>query len=266
MKKLAISFFSIAAIGIFYFTISAKSDDEPNNILTVGMMSGWAPFMSVNPQGGFEGFDVDVANGMCARLKKTCKIVDMGSLAPLFVALESNKIDAIFSGLDITKARREKMTMVPYFGEKLREYYLLFWQQIPESVKTIDDLKNMQNPVVVVEPGVGPEKYLDQFKFIEKKQIAILSDRLLDLQYGKSLAVFLEPEMSLQLMRKNPAIKGLPVPLPEDLQIDGMGIALKKENSEQSAAIRAAIEAMKADGTINKLAARWFNDEGSNAK
>lgn len=263
MKVIAILVLSISLIALFWFQ-PWRFQNEPDNIMTIGMMSGWAPFMSVNPQGQFEGFDVDVANAVCERLKKTCNIIDMGSLAPLFVALESNKISAVFSGLDITKARREKMTMVPYFGDKLKEYYLLFWQQIPENVQSIDDLKSLPNPVVVVEPGVAPEKYIDQFPFIEKKQIATLSDRLLDLQFGKSLAVFLEPEMSQQVMRKNPKIKGFPVPLPEELQIDGMGIAVKKENNALSDAISAAIAAMKADGTMNKLAARWLGKDGSN--
>lgn len=264
MKKIVGAIIAVTFIGLFWFK-PWKENNKSDDTLVIGMMSGWAPFMSVNPQGKYEGFDVDIALELCARLRKNCQINDIGSLASLFIALETNKIDAVLSGLDITKARREKLSMVPYFGEGLMEYSLVFWQKIPDNVSTIADLKNLPRPIIVVEPGVGPEKYLDQFEFLEKKQIASLSDRLIDLQFGKSTAVYLEPKMAKMLMSKNPQLKALNVPLPREFQIDGMGIALKKADKTLSDTIALAIDDMKRDGTIDKLASRWFvEDENVN--
>lgn len=262
MKKIIAGICGVTLLTIIWFAQSKFTTNDSNKIV-IGMMSGWAPFMSINQQGKFEGFDIDIANELCTRLNKPCQISDLGALTSLFVALEKNKIDMIFSGLDITDARRQKMNMVPYFGEDLKEYWLLFWKEIPEGIATLADFKKLSNRAIVIEPGVGPEKYLDQFAFIEKKQIAALADRLLDLKYGKSTALFLEPKMAKELMRKNPELKSLSIPLPVEFQIYGMGIALKKSDPRGDE-IKNAIAAMKADGTIAKLAARWFVEENSN--
>lgn len=240
-------------------TTSTKKDDT----MVIGMMSGWAPFMSINQQGNYEGFDVDVAQEVARRLQKKCEIIDMGSLAPLFIALDRNKIDMIFSGLDITEKRQEQMEMVYYAGDQVREYYLMFWNKIPEGITTIEDLKNYPNAIVIVEPGDSPEKYLEQFDFITKKQISALTDQMLDLQYGKSLAIFRQPEVAKRMCLKNPQIKLLPIPLPSTYQIYGMGIALKKGNTMLAKKVNATIKSMQADGTLKKLAAQWQLSGGS---
>lgn len=251
--KLKLALFGVLFIaGIFFLNIHT----EKENSLKFGMMSGWAPFMTINQQGLFEGFDVDVAEEIAKRLGQKSQILDMGSLAPLFVALQTNKIDMILSGLDITNERLKKLDMIPYCGENIEEYYLLFWQKIPENINNIADLKNYPDPVVVVEPGVSAEKLIDNYGFITKKQIAALPDRVLDVQYGKSLAMLLEPSVARSLMVKNTNLKALPVKLPQELQIFGMGIATKKD-SALSKRIEDAIRAMKKDGTLEKLQAKW---------
>lgn len=257
MKQAVLGVTLIVGLGVFFWLKPfAKTTD--NKSLTIGMMSGWPPFMAITQQGAFEGFDVDVANELCTRLSRPCKIIDMGALTTLFVALEQKKIDMIFSGLDITKARREKLNMIPYYGESVREYSLLFWNKIPDGISSLEDLKSQPNPTVVVEPGDSPEKLIDQFPFIQKKQVASLADQILELKYQKSLALFREPHIARQLMRQNPELKALSVTLPPELQIFGMGVAVKKDNVVLNDNVNATLSAMKSDGTIDRIAARWF--------
>jgi arginine transport system substrate-binding protein len=255
MKVFAISLISIIILFAIYYTapLISKRDETIN----IGMMSGWAPFMTINAQGNFEGFDVDVAHEVAKRLSKKSNIIDMGGLAPLFIALEKNKIDMILSGLDITQERLKKMSMIAYCGEQTKAYNLLFWNKIPENINTMEDFRNYPDAYIVVEPGVSAEKYLDQFDFIRKKQITSLADRLLELKYNKSLAMLIEPSIARQLMTKNPELKALSVPLPPDFQIYGMGIATKKDNKIFSEQIKNIIEGMRSDGTLEKLERKW---------
>jgi ABC-type amino acid transport substrate-binding protein len=181
----------------------------------------------------------------------------MGSLVPCFIALEQNKIDMIFSGLDINQARLQRYNMVYYAGNDVTSYYLLFWQQIPEGVKTIQDLKKYPQSVVVVEPGDSPEKYLDQYDYIIKKQISAITDQLMDLQYGKSTAIFRQPVIAQRMCTQYPQLKSIAVPLPSEYQIYGMGIALKKENKSLTEMVQKTIEGMIADGIIKKLELKW---------
>jgi len=259
MKFIIMTLSGIALLctGIWFY----PSAQEDPNIIRIGMMSGWAPFMTVNKYGEFEGFDVDVAQELAQRMGKKIFITDLGALSSLFVALDRNKIDIVLSGLDITQERLKKLNMVSYTGGATQEYALLFYKNIPENITSIEDLKNYPNPTVVVEPGVSAEKYLATFDYINKKQIASLVDRVLDLQFGKSLAMLVEPQIAKQLMAKNPELRALFVPLPPEFQIYGMGVATKKENQKLADQVQKIISDMKGDKTLKKLEKKWLLEE-----
>ena len=57
----------ISCISLF-FRQTQRSSDE----LVVGMMSGWAPFMTINPTGEYVGFDVDVAKALAQAILPWC--------------------------------------------------------------------------------------------------------------------------------------------------------------------------------------------------
>ena len=237
-------------------------DCRSNDTLVMGMMSGWPPFMSINQQGEYEGFDVDVANAVGALLNKKVVIKDFGSLSPLFLALEQNKIDMIFSGLDITQERLQKMEMVPYFGEDVISMSLLFWQTIPAEVAKIENLGLVQNPIIIFEPASGiaeklVERIVRQSPGIVAKPIDTLATAVLELKYGKSLALLVEPLVVKCLIQKNPELKVLEVPLPQDLYVYGCGIAIKKNNSALRDCVASAIKQLKGNGTLQQLAQKW---------
>ncbi len=262
IKKLTIvasSVLVVALAGRLFFTTKQQNPNE----LIVGMMSGWAPFMSINAQGESEGFDVDVATQLAKRMGKKLVIKDLGSLATLLLALEQGKIDMIFSGLDITQNRLRQMAMVPYTGSAVTAYQLVFWQKVPTGITTINDLQKLGRPVICVEPGSSPEKFIDQFPFIDKKSLPSLAEMLMDVQYGKSLALFVEPQVAARLIKKNPALAQLTIPLPPAFQIYGMGIALKKNNQTLTNQVTTTIRAMRRDGTLKMLETRWQLYQGA---
>ncbi len=257
-KKVLVA--SLCLIAFFSNYFMSNEEKRPVKTLTVGMMSGWAPFMSVNDSGNYEGFDVDVAKALSERLGAQLVIKDLGSLASCFIALQQNSVDLVLSGLDITQKRLETMNMVPYLGKGFKEYYLVFWNEIPAGVLKLEDLKNIQNPVVCVEPGNSPEKFLDRYDYITKKQLSSLSDIVLDLGYGKSLAAFLEPQVVKRLSQIRPEIVSLAVPLPEEFQVFGYGIALQKKNTVLTNAITSIIQQLRTEGLLQQLETKWKVD------
>lgn len=241
-----------SCIGLF-FRQSQKSSDE----LVVGMMSGWAPFMTINTAGEYVGFDVDVAKLLATRLNKKLVVKDLGSLASCFVALEQNKIDMMLSGLDITQDRLKKLNMVVYTGEAVRSFSLLFWQQVPSQIRTIEDFKNMPNAAVCAEPGSAQDKFLSQFAYINKKPMPSTTDMVLDLRFGKSVAAILEPQVARRLQKQEPMLVAISVPLPEEFVVYGMGIAIKKTNKQFADEVTATVQALKQDGSFKKLEVAW---------
>jgi ABC-type amino acid transport substrate-binding protein len=243
---------TIFAVTFFMF----KPNDSDTNKLVVGMMSGWAPFMTVNQSGKFEGFDVDVAQKIAAKLGKKLAIKDFGSLSTLLVAMQQKKVAFVLSGLDITQNRLEAMNMVPYTGLAVKSFYLLFWNEIPSGISSIDDLQNLQNPIVCAEPGSAQAKYLDQFKFINQKSLSKIEDMILDIKYGKSLAMIVEPQVSDRFIRKNPELKKLELPIPTSFQTFGMGIAFTK-NSPLLNTVKQIVQSIRQDGSLQALEKKW---------
>ena len=161
------------------------------------------------------------------------------------------------SGLDITQKRLEQMAMVQYTGDTVDSLSLIFWNQIPAGVTSIEDLRTLENPAICYEPGSSIDGYIKQLDFINQKPIAQRVDMVMDIKYGKSLAAMLEPSVAALLARTNPEIKIMRVPLPQEYQLYGMGIAIKKTNTQFAQQVSEIVEQLKQDGTLTKLEQRW---------
>src|ERR1700741_1756651 len=71
-----------------------------------GVEASYAPFESKSPAGELQGFDIDVGNAVCAKLKARCVWVE-NSFDGLIPALEARKFNAINSDMTITDQRRQ---------------------------------------------------------------------------------------------------------------------------------------------------------------
>ena len=250
----------IVGFGIFMFLRPSQPGNRP---LVVGMMSGWAPFMVINDQGLYEGFDVDVAQELGKCLGRPVKIQDIGSLAALLLALEQGKVDIAMSGLDITEVRSQKLLMVPYTGTAVTTFCLLFKDEVPQGITTMDDLKNLNEPIICVEPGSSQEKFLDQFSWVTCKALGKIEEMVLDVQYKKSLAMLVESQVARRVMRYNNQLKSLSIALPKSFQTFGMGIALTPANKILSLSVETALKQMRSNGTLGLLEKKWNLEEGA---
>ncbi len=257
--KAIIALFIIS--GLFLVVFMPRSSQKKTNQLVVGMMSGWAPFMTINGAGEYEGFDVDVAQEIAKRMNKEIVMQDLGSLASCFVALKQGKVDMIMSGLDITQKRRDMLNMVYYTGGTVREFALLFWQSVPEGIKEVADLRAFSDAIICVESGSAQEKFLDSYDFITKKRMNSAVDMVLDLRFGKSLAAIVEPRVAARLKKQNPELQLLPVALPTEFQVFGCGIAINKNNMQLMQEVSAVVQNMIADGTIKRYEQKWQLEE-----
>ncbi len=255
-KNMIIAIFGVLVLVAIGFVV-ARSTKQEENTLTVGMMSGWAPFMSINNNGEYEGFDVDCAQELAQRMNKKLVIKDMGAVASCFIALEQRKVDLVLSGLDITQARLDSVAMVRYTGEDEKVFSLVFWDEIPSAIQSMEDFRQLPDAVVCVESGSAQQAFLDQYSFITKKCMNGVIDIILDLRFGKSIAAILEPRIARRFAVQNPQLKMIDVPLPKECIVYGSGIAIKKDNTAMIDAIANTIASMKADGFLTALEVRW---------
>lgn len=181
---------------------SKKSFDKTpssNNILRIGMAAGYAPFVSVNEQGEYEGFDIDLSRALAQKLNRNLELKDLGSMNSLFIALDQGSIDAIIWGLSITQDRLKKVAMVRYQGKTVTSFPLLFWKKIPQGFNSLDAMKGK---IIAVEPGSSQEALLDLYPAINKQLTEKVDDALLMIQFGKADAALVEHAIANKFKRK----------------------------------------------------------------
>lgn len=237
-----------------YLFFKRPNTPRSTNELIVGTAAGYAPFVSINPQGDYEGFDIDVAHALAQEMGKKLVIKDLGSMTSLFTALNQGSIDTIIWGLSITQDRLQKVAMIHYQGELTTSYPLIFWQNIPQGVTSLTDMKNK---TVCVEPASAQDTVLQKYPLIRILPTEKVDDALLNIQYGKADAAFVEPAIAKKFKNKYPEITLLDVPLQPEDQVQGVGIVIQKNNAELITQIQTAITTLKAHGTITKLEQKW---------
>lgn len=243
LKKLVISFLVPLAFA------AAKEES-----LTVGMTSGYAPFVSLNEKGDYEGFDIDLAQELSKRLGRKLVLKDLGSMPSLMLGLKQGQIDALIWAVSITEERKKNMEMIYYQGEQVAEMPLVFWNEIPGGIETWEDLKGKP---VCVEAGSYQESVLKKIEGIQLKYLDKAADAVLELKYGKSLATCLDASLLLKLQRQFPKLKIKMIPLPPEERSLGNGICIASSNRELAAQVEAAVEAMREEGKIAEFEKKW---------
>lgn len=254
MKFKIIVFVLVVFISIVGSYLFFKDSTTRTERFVVGTAAGYAPFVSVNQQGNYEGFDIDVANALAQKLDKQLVLKDLGSMTALFIALDRGTIDAIIWGLSITQDRLKKIAMINYQGEITTSYPLLFWEKIPANISNITDMKGM---TICVEPNSSQDGVLSKYSLIIKKPTEKVDDALLNIQYGKCDAAFVEPAIAKKFKNKYPQIKLLDVTLAPEDQVHGVGIAIKKENASLIKQVQNAVDELKQEGTIKQYEEKW---------
>lgn len=147
--------------------------------LRIGFAVGYAPFSEVGTDGQLKGFEVDLAQALCARLGASCSpvILEFDGLIP---ALQSRKIDAIVASLSITPERQQVIAFTaPYYFSPAR--------MVMRAEANLEATPaGMKGRRIGVERGTTHERFLaDQFKGSQVMRYATQDQVFLDLKSGR---------------------------------------------------------------------------------
>ncbi len=81
----------------------------------VGVEGNYPPFSQVAADGTLSGFDIDIANALCAKMEVTCEMVQQ-EWDGMIPALNAQKFDMIVASMSITEKRKEVVDFSdPYY-------------------------------------------------------------------------------------------------------------------------------------------------------
>jgi ABC-type amino acid transport substrate-binding protein len=256
-KSMAILMLCLAAGGIVgYLSLNNRSLISSPTV-TLGTMSGWPPYVSIDQAGAYQGIDIDIAHEIARRLNKKLSLKDMDT-ASLITALTTGSVDFIMTGLSITNERLEKIAMIPYQGDPIKELPLVFWDTLPAITMTsLADLAKLSGATICVEAGSSQEEVISKVQGLTIKYCDPV-ESLLELKYGRATAALLEPTLYQEFKRKYPNLKAVMIPLDEKSIILGNGIGIKKENQQLIKDIQAIVHELKQNGFIKACEERWL--------
>ena len=241
MRKILLS----AALGAALVASAAHAAD-----VRIGTEGAYAPWNFMDDDGKVAGFEIELGNELCKRAGVSCEWVvnEWDSIIPNLVA---GNYDVIMAGMSITDERMETINFSSdYFPPDPTRY-----AAAANAKFDFDNLKGVK---------IGAQGATIQSAYLEEN----LAD-------GNTLLTFETADQSVaDLMAGNidllfadggylePVIKGsggaIAFTGPEVMIGGGVGMGMRKDDSELAAKMGDALASVKADGTLDKLIMEFF--------
>ncbi len=227
--------------------------------IRIGVDPTYAPFESVAPDGRVVGFDVDLGNALCARLKAKCVWVQ-SSFDGLIPGLQARKFDVILSSMAATAKRREQID----FTNRLYRNQTKLVTRRDSGVKP--EASSLQGKHIGVEQGTVQETYGREKWAPSGAQIVSYQNydqAYDDLTTGRLDGVLMDAVQGklgfLDTPRgKDYAFAGDTV-YDATIMGDGDAAGIRKGDSDLRDALNTAFADLLADGSYKKIEARYFD-------
>lgn len=231
-------------------TADAATDAPALNI-RIATEGAYPPFNLTNADGSLGGFDVDIANALCAQMQANCDIVaqDWDGIIP---GLLAKKYDAVIAGMSITAERQEKVDFTePYFANTM------VWLTGNDSGF---DPANISNQILGGQRSTTPGAYLqDHYDGKDGNKVQLYDtydNAYLDLKSARSNAVLAEKVSAKAWLADNP--EGFGIVGDEIDNDDNIAIAVRKGDSELLGAFNQALSDIRDSGELAKIEQKHF--------
>lgn len=232
--------------------VAAAQAPAPVKVYTVGTDAAYAPFESQNESGEIVGFDIEVVQAIAAKGGFEVKFVNT-PWEGIFNALGQGDRDLLVSAITITEERKQTMDFSdPYFDAAQ-----LIAVSEKSKVAKFGDLKKLK---VGVQTGTTGDEAITKLQGKNSRNIKRFESTplaLKELESGGVDAVVADNGVVVHYVANNPGGKFKTVSDKEFVP-EQYGLAVKKGNAELLAALNKGLAAIKADGTYDKVYAKYF--------
>ena len=271
LSLLALSFLSLTTIA------NAKS-------IRIGTEGAYPPWNNLNTAGELEGAEIDFGNEACKRMGVECEwvIQDWDGIIP---ALLNGKYDIIVAGMSITEERKQKVNFTDGYMNDGARFSVLKDSNLANIAIPGVSKVNMNKAGGKEKAAVGQlvaafdgktvcvQSSTTHANFVEQymagattiKLYQTVDDHNLDLSAGRCDAIlsdiasaldFMDTDQGANIAFTGPIFSGGPWG-------DGVGGAIRKEDTDILEMWNKAIAEMSEDGTTAEITKKWFGRDMS---
>ena len=209
----------------------------------MGTEGAYPPYNFINDAGEVDGFERELGDELCTRAALTCEWVtnEWDSIIPNLV---SGNYDVIIAGMSITPERDEVIDFTQDYYPPTASAYVA----LSSDADVTGGMVAAQ--VSTIQAGYVASTGATLLEF------ATPDETIAAVRSGEAVAVLADYDFLAPLVEASAGelmFVGDPVPLG-----GGVGMGLRETDTELKASLDAAITAMKADGSLNVLLAKWF--------
>lgn len=251
------SFWKIVAVAVLMLAAPLAHAAQSETVKVGVSAEPYPPFSEPDAAGHWSGFEIDLMHAICNAADLHCVIVPI-AWDGIIPALQAGKIDMIFTSMSRTPAREKEIafsnkyyqTPVMVAGAKN-----LHFKATPEGLKG----KLLGTQVATIEEAYAKKHFPGaQLKIYQTQDEAdqdLFDGRIdADIADAVALAAFLKTPQGKACCDS----KGNVAPDPAILG-SGVGAGFRKSDVKLREKVNAAIAKIRADGTYQKVARKYFN-------
>ena len=234
-------------------TTEAAADSDLAYIQGKGKMTiGYTVYEPMNytdAEGNFTGFDTELATAVCEKLGVEPDFVEINWDTKI-VELDAKSIDCIWNGMTLTDEIMANTACTKAYAKNAQ---VVVMKADADYTSTAD----LVGKTVVAEAGSAGESAiqddgsLSQADYISK---SVQTDCLMEVAAGTADAAVLDLTLATSMIGDGTDYANLTIK--DDLNAEEYGVAFRK-GSDAAAAVDAAFDELKSDGTMQKLADKY---------
>ena len=246
--------------------------------VTIALDGSYAPWNLTLPGGKLGGFEPELVENLCARAQIQCKLVaqDWDGMIP---GLQAGKFDVLMDAISITPDREKIIAFSKPYAATPATFAVSDTKILPKGGANTPPLKldadsrsnapaiesmrkALKGKTIGIQSGTVYTGFINaNFKDVASVRVyKTAPERDLDLANGRIDATFDDVTYYTANADKSPVvIAGTMIAGP--IWGPGEGLAFRKQDADLKAKFDTAIAAALADGTVKKLALKWFTTD-----
>ncbi len=211
------------------------------DVVRMGTEGAYPPWNFINDAGEVDGFERELGDELCKRAELTCEWVtnEWDSIIPNLV---SGNYDTIIAGMSITEERDEVI-----------DFTQNYTQPDPTLYVAMSMDADVMGGVIAAQTGTIQASHIADSD-ATLVEFATPEETIAAVRNGEADAVFADGSYLLPIAAEDDSLMVLDKKV---LLGGGVGMGVRESDGELKAKFDAAIDSMKADGSLNALITKW---------